>query len=322
MKKILLTTLVLAFVLVSISGCANGTEQAPPDDGPQQFRIAMSLPTIDNDWQARLREIVDAEIAQQPDNFEFVVINAIDDGDQLNQLEVFLNDDFDAIIILPNNGTLMTPISEQIYNSGIPTIILDRAIDSDNFTSFISGDNVGGGANAAKFIGEFLDGEGDIVVLRSFAGTPIDMDRNSSFMEGIAEFPGINILVEGDGQFNRQAGFQAMQNMLQAHAHIDGVFAQDDEAALGALSAIEQAGRTDIQIITGFGGARAVFERYAANDPDDILRATMTYFPTMGLEGIRYAVALLQGESIPRYIIIDSVVVTSENVHEFMQYSY
>jgi ribose transport system substrate-binding protein len=144
----------------------------------------------------------------------------------------------------------------------------------------------------------------------------------AGFMEGIEAFPGINILVVGDGQFNREAGFEAMSNILQAFPHIDGVYTQDDEAALGAIHAIELAGRTDVRVVTGFGGTQAAFEIYQMNDPEHIMRATMSYFPTMGAEGIRYAVRILSGETVPSEYFQPSFVVTHENVDQFLEFAY
>lgn len=306
-------------------GGEDNQNQDTADNGEQNFRIAVSLPPIANDFHARMRIIinnaVDEILAEHP-GWYFTVTNAIDDDDQLNQLDIFLNGNYDLIGIMPNNGTLLTPISEYIYNSGIPTVIMNRAIDSDVYTSFVTGDNFGGGYNAAHFIADFLGGEGDLVVLRSNAGSPIDIDRFNGFMEGIANYPGINILSEGDGQFNREAGFNAMSHILSAEAHIDAVFAQDDEAGLGAMTAIQAAGRDDIRIITGFGGTLSAFEIYQMDDPDQIFRATMSYFPTMGAEGIRQAVRILLGEPFERDIFQPSYVVTSENVHFFLDYAY
>ena len=299
---------------------------APAPAAPEaerQFRVAVSLPPIQNAFHAQMRVIIDAAVAEAPDNFEFVVINALDDSDQVNMLTQWYGEgDWDLIGIMPNNGTLVTPIAERIFNSGVPTIVMNRNIESDVRTAFVTGDNFGGGYNAGRFIADFLGGEGTVAVLRSIAGTPIDMERMDGFNTAIVNYPGIEILVEGDGQFNREAGFEAMTNILAAFPHIDALYTQDDEAALGALTAIQGAGRTDIRIITGFGGTVGAFEIYQMADPDHILRATMSYFPTMGAEGIRQAIRYLQGESIPDETFAPSYVVTMDNVHEFMQYAY
>jgi len=88
------------------------------------------------------------------------------------------------------------------------------------------------------------------------------------------------------------------------------------------MTAIQNAGRDDIRIITGFGGAHSAFDIYQLEDENEIFRATMSYFPTMGAEGIRMAVRFLQGENIPRDTFEPSIVINMHNWREFIQYAY
>ena len=120
--------------------------------------------------------------------------------------------------------------------------------------------------------------------------------------------------------FRSEAGLAAMTNILPGYPKIDAVYSQDDETALGALVAIENERRTDIKFITGFGGTRGAYERFKAGDP--VYKASMSYFPTMGADGVRSCAAFLRGETLPKDTIIPSVVVTSENVDEYMVHSY
>ena len=340
MKKIL-SIVLSVFLAAALTACGGGSAPTPvapatpsapassasaPADNPgeeQQFRVAFSLPPIRNDFHARMRVVIDEAITQQPANFEFVPINAIDENDQLNQLEIFRNEGFDLIAIMPSDAPLLAPIIEEIYNSGIPVIIINRAIPSDTYTHFIAGDNPGGGRLAAQHIGEVLGGEGDIVMLRMGVGTPIDTDRHNGFMEVMEQsFPNINIMGDIGSAPTREAGLESMANALQAYPHIDAVYTHDDEMALGALTAIEQAGRTDIKIMTGFGGTRTVFEMYAENNPDLVLKGTALYSPMMGADAVRLAVDVLNGVSHPKDIIQPSIFVTRENIQQFMEYGY
>jgi len=299
-------------------------EEAPPvEDDEQEFRVAFSLPPIGNAFHAHMRTLIDAAVAETPDNFHFTVINAVDDSDQLRQVEVFFNEGYDLIGIMPNNGTLLTPIAEEIYLAGIPTIIMNRAIDSDLYTSFVTGDNFDSGRQAAVYLAEWLDGEGDVAVFRSMAGTPIDLDRNAGIMEGFSDFPGINVVIEPDAGFSREGGFEQMQNVLAAHDTVVGIVVQDCEATLGALDAINAAGRDDIQIIVGIGGSQAAMAIYLENDPDHILRGTAAYFPLMGPEGVRFAVRILQGDdTVPHQFLEPSAMITRETVQDFLAYGW
>jgi len=317
MKKLFVCALII-MACITFNAFAGGKS----DSGAAgKKRIAVSLPPANNAWQAKMRESIDANVKLHPE-FSWTVKNAVDDNDQLNQLGIFLNDKYDGMIILAGNGTLLTPICEKIYDSGCKTVILDRGIESQKYTALVMGDNNGGGKNAAKVIGDKLGGKGDIVVLHSYTGIPIDVERYGGFVEVLKrDYPGINILVEGDGEFNREAGLKSMTNILPGYPHIDAVFTQDDEAALGALTAINNAKRTDIKYITGFGGTKDTYAKFKAKDP--VFIASMSYFPsTQAADGVEMIVRILNGGTFTRDTIQKSVVVDSSNVDDFMQYSY
>ena len=102
-----------------------------------KFRIAVSLPPANNAWQAKMLDSVNAEVAKDTTNFDITVKNAVDDADQLNQMTTFKAGEYDMILCLPGNGTLMTPICQEIYKSGTKLLIIDRAIEGDQYTDLL-----------------------------------------------------------------------------------------------------------------------------------------------------------------------------------------
>jgi ribose transport system substrate-binding protein len=306
--------LILALLLLPMAVFAAG-----------KFKIAVSLPPANNAWQAKMLDSVLAEVAKDKDKFDIVVKNAVDDADQLNQLTTFKDGGYDMICVLPGNGTLMTPICNEIYKSGTKLMIIDRAIANDQYTVFYGGDNAQCGRNAAKYLGDRLKGKGQIAILRSYVGSPIDLQRYNGFMEVLKKsYPGIKVLVEGDGEFNQEAGRKAMSNILPAYPKIDAIYTQDDEAAVGALTEIRNAKRKDIQFITGFGGSKSAFERMNKKSPnyDPMYGASMSYLPTMGGHAVALAKKILLGAKFEKDIIEPTVVVTSANVAKYLDEAY
>ncbi len=319
-KGVLLVTAALMLLVCAVAFAGGAKEGAKAEAG-KKFRVAVSLPPANNAWQAKLLDSVLAETAKDTDKFEFTVKNAVDDADQLNMLQTFKGGGYDMIIILPGNGTLMTPICEEIYDAGIKTMILDRAIESTKYTVLLMGDNVQCGRNAAKYLGDRLGGKGQIAILRSYVGIPIDLQRYNGFMEVLKrDYPNIKVLVEGDGEFNQEAGLKAMSNILPAYPHIDAIYAQDDEAAVGALTAIDNAKRTDIQFITGYGGSKTAYKLLKEKNPR--FGASMSYFPSQGGRGIILAKKILLGEPFEKDNIEPTYVVTSENVDQYLDEAY
>jgi ribose transport system substrate-binding protein len=316
MKRIRIA-LVVALVVLPMVAFASGQQGG----GGKVFRIAVSLPPANNAWQAKMLDSVNAVVAEDTKNFQITVKNAVDDADQQNIMQTFKEGNYDMICILPGNGTLMTQICSEIYKAGTKIMIIDRPIEGDNYTVFYGGDNKQCGRNAAKYIGDRLKGQGQIAVLRSYVGTPIDLDRYNGFREVLDKsYPGIKILVEGDGEFNQEAGRKAMSNILPAYPKIDAVYTQDDEAAVGALTEIKSAKRTDIQFVTGMGGSNSAFKLMAAKDP--LYGASMSYLPTMGGRAVQLAKRILQGEKFEKYIVEPTIVVTADNVQKYINEGY
>jgi len=320
MKKVIIF-MIAALLLVSGTLVFAGGDQEPAEEGMKKFKVAVSLPPANNAWQAKLLDSILAETAKDTDKFEFTVKNAVDDADQLNMLQTFKGGDYDMIMTLPGNGTLMTPICEEIYDAGIFSFIIDRAIEGDKYNVFLAGDNYQCGVNAANYMGERLGGKGDIAILRSYVGIPIDLQRYNGFMDTLkANYPGIKVLVEGDGEFNQQAGLNAMSNILPAYPKIDAVYCQDDEAAVGAITAIENAGRTDVKFVTGYGGSKTAYKYLQEGHP--LFGASMSYFPTMGGDSIVLAKKILLGSDYEKDVIQPTYVVTSKNVSKYLDNAY
>ena len=309
MKKILFA-LMAALMVVSQAQAAG-----------KKFRIAVSLPPANNAWQAKMLDSINEEVAKDTTNFEITVKNAVDDADQLN-----MHADVQGRRLRPDRRPARQrhahdPDLKEIFKSGTKVMIIDRPIEGDQFTVFYGGDNAQCGRNAAKYIGDRLKGKGQIAVLRSYVGIPIDLQRYNGFMEVLKKgYPGIKVLVEGDGEFNQEAGLKAMSNILPAYPQIDAVFAQDDESAVGALTAIKNANRKDMQFVTGMGGSKSAFARMTAKDP--LYGASMSYLPTMGGHALALAKKILQGAKFEKSIIEPTIVVTSENVSKYTADSY
>ena len=283
-------------------------------------RIAVVLGPANTTWYIRLRQIVDQATIRHP-NINWTVRNARDTDEQIGMLTAFKYEQFDAIIIMPLESFRLVPIAEDIYYSGTPTIILSRRLASPNYTALITGDNFGGGVNAARLLGERLDGAGNIVVLRSTIGSPVDAGRFNGFFETLQlEFPDMRIVGQGDAGVTRATGLSVMNSLLAEHSNITAVYAQDDEAALGALAAINNSGRTDIRYITGFGGTRAVFDFLM--DDTSIFLASMSYFPSMGADAVEMAVSIVMGMEVPKETIISSQIIGDWNLRGYWDIAY
>ncbi|MET1014359.1 MAG: substrate-binding domain-containing protein [Paenisporosarcina sp.] len=312
MKKflVLCLSLVTAFSLV---GCSDdGSTGKKSDD---TLKIGISLPSATHGWMGALIESAEnqAKALKESDGIEYVMTNATDPNKQANDVDDLIAQDVDVIVMLPIESAALSPVGQKVKDAGIPLVIVDRELENDAATVVLKGDNEGIGVNAGKYFIEQLNGKGKVVEI---TGPPssVTEQRGSGFKEAMDSEKGIEIVASQSGDFSTEKSLEVMQNILQAHPHIDAVFTQDDGMALGVLQAIKEAGRTDIKFITGAGGAKGVFENMKE---DGLIKATFLYTPTMVEEAVQIAADLAQGKEPKESMVVkEATQVTKENVDE------
>lgn len=310
MKKLgfLVIALALAFGMSSCGRDGGGAAQG------DVIRIAVSMPPILNDFHVAKFRFVEEGIAAAPSNFEFTIFHSTGTDHQVNQLEIIQAQGFDGVIISTLDGVLMAGPAESIYQAGTPTVVINRALETNQFTAFVTGSNVEGGENVARYMGNFLEGQGNIYIMRMAMGTPIDAERNDGFLEVMrTEFPGINIIGYSEGGHTIEFGFEVMQNILAAHPHIDAIYSHDPFSAMGQEQAIINAGRNDVRLIMSAGPSQTIAQ-HMINNPDTIFRGNFNYPPVMGAEAVRTMVRIFQGETVPQVYSMPAELLMIEDV--------
>ncbi len=324
MKKRVVALFTAAAMLVSMF--AIGTVVSAEEEEKDIPYVAVSLPPAENAWQANFAEMIDKKMAEAQEEgvLTYSLKSSQDAADQMNVIQTFKDDpDLDFLVVLPVDGAQLTATVEEVYDSGIQVIVLDRDISSDKKTAFVAGDNYGCGVAAAEFIQDYFKDQDEVkyVNLRSYAGTEIDLSRFNGFNDIISKDPKFVNLGEADGEFNSTAGFEAMSNLLAANDQIDFVYTHDDETTTGALTAIEQAGRDDIQLITGMGGTVTALREIAEGTGPH--KMTAAYFPAdMAEIAIKAILTYAETGEIEKELLFESYPITKDNVEEFQDKAY
>ena len=190
---------------------------------------------------------MNAEVAARAKDFPDIEVAYADaqqdNAKQVADVENFLRQKIDLLMISPNEAKPLTPIVKKVFESGIPVIVLDRAIEGDTYTTFIGADNREIGKAAGKYVAELLKGKGDIVEIKGLPGSPPARDRSEGFREAIAAFPDLNIIHDPVANWLREEAMAQMESALAAHDHIDLVYAHNDPMAIGAYLAAKAKGR-------------------------------------------------------------------------------
>ena len=319
-----------AAALVLVAAC--GTESDAPgvgdntDDaaaaadecaGPDgDYLIGMSQANVAEPYRQQMDDDIRAA-AEDIEQFEVVFADAAQDNSaQVSDVENFLAQGIDLLMISPNEAAPLTAIVERAYNEGIPVIVLDRKVEGDAYTQFIGADNFEIGAAAGEYVAtELLPDGGNVAELRGLSGSTPAQERADGFREGIAGTDGIEIIAEGSGDWLRELGQSQAEAILQANADIDVFYAHNDPMAEGAYLAASSAGRDgEIEFIgidalpIPSGGIKAV--------EDGRLSATFVY-PTGGREAVGTAEQiLLQCEEVEKEVTLETQLITNDNATE------
>ncbi len=255
---------------------------------------------------------MNAEVAARAKDFpdiEIVYADAQqDNAKQVADVENFLRQKIDLLIISPNEAKPLTAVVKRAFGAGIPVIVLDREIEGDTYTAFIGADNRAIGKAAGDYAAELLGGKGAVVEIKGLPGSSPARDRSDGFREAIARFPGIRIVHDPVANWLREEAVTQMEAALQAQSVIDLVYAHNDPMAVGAFLAAKAKGRErsirfiGIDGLPGLDGGRQAVQ-------DGKLAATFVY-PTGGKEAVEIANRIFRKEAVPHRITLPTERIT------------
>jgi len=291
-----------AFLWPRGAAAGKGTPEDP-------WVIGMSQCNLGEPWRVQMNTDVERAAAAHPE-LKLVYKDAQNDSlRQRSHVEEFGAQPVDLLIVSPKEAVPLTRPVAQVYRQGIPVIVLDRAVQGGEFTQFIGADNKKIGRAAGRWIVETLGGRGNVVELKGLMTSTPGQDRHTGFREALAG-AAIEIIFEADAKWLEPNGRREMESALARFPQIDLVYAHNDPMAHGAWLAAKAAGR---EAAIKFVGIDALPHEGIAYVRQGILDATLEY-PTGGREAIENALALLQGRSLPRHVVLGSRLYTKENV--------
>ncbi|MBT2410294.1 substrate-binding domain-containing protein [Streptomyces sp. ISL-12] len=304
------TYLIAAVVAVAVVG-ATSLLHGGSDAGGKQ-RIGLSLSTLNNPFFVQIR--AGAEEEAEKLGVELTVTDAQNDASQqANQVQNFTSEGLSSVIVNPVDSDAAGPSVRSANKAGIPVVAVDRGVNKADTAALVASDNVEGGALGAKALAEKLGGKGTIVILQGQAGTSASRERGAGFAEGLKAYPGIEVVAKQPADFDRTKGLDVMTNLLQAHPGIKGVFAENDEMALGAIKALGAKAGTSVQVV-GFDGTPDGLKAVQ----DGTLYASVAQQPKqLGRIAVDNALRAAEGKKTEETVKVPVKVVTEENVAGF-----
>ncbi|MER7853345.1 substrate-binding domain-containing protein [Streptomyces bacillaris] len=275
-------------------------------------KVGMSLSTLNNPFFVQMKEGAQAEAEKA--GIDLTVTDAQNDASQqANQLQNFTSSGVSSIIVNPVDSDAVGPGVRSANQADIPVIAADRGVNKADTATLVASDNVAGGKLAADALADRLGGKGSIVILQGTAGTSASRERGAGFAEGLKAHPGIKVVAKQPADFDRTKGLDVMTNLIQSHPDITGVFAENDEMALGAVKALGGKAGKSVSVV-GFDGTPDGLKAVGAGT----LYASVAQQPSeLGRIAVRNAVKAAKGDTVEKTVKVPVKVVTRENVADF-----
>jgi len=342
-KKFLSVLIVIILLAVALGGCGGGAAQ-PAQEEPAKEEPAAEAPAateepaaeapaaeagddgtikigltmlFDDLWLTTLRDAMTAYAESQP-GVELIAVDSKEDvAVQLGQVENFVAQGVDAIIVIPANTDAVEPMTKAAQDAGIPLVYVNRKpADLPEGVAYVGSDSIDAGIFQAEWLAEKLGGKGNVVIMQGNLAQEAAQQRTAGVKQVFEKYPDIKIIKEDTGNWSRDQGLALMENWLSTGDQIDAVASNNDEMAIGALSAIEAAGKLGQILVAGVDASPDALAEM------DKGRLNMTVFQNaagQGEGGIKAAIALAKGEKIDQITWIPYEPVTPENYKDYMK---
>ena len=305
-RQVGVSFLFLIFFLSVVLSCSNGKKT---------YVIGVSQCSEDS-WRKKLNnELHDATYLH--DNVVLRVVSADDDDkQQMRQINAFIDEDVDLLIVSPNQMNTVTPAIDRAYDCGIPLVLFDRKTDSGKYTAFVGADNEKIGRTIGEYIATRLGGKGTVVEIRGLEGSSPAIERHNGFVAAISKHPGIQLLASESGNWLQQSGDSVAARMFANGIVPDYVFGQNDRMAHGAWQAARRLGLekrmlfVGIDALPGKGGGIELVR-------DGVLDASYIY-PTRGDIVMQQALNILEGRPYGRDYYMKAALVTKDNAETML----
>ncbi|MGW3652095.1 substrate-binding domain-containing protein [Streptomyces sp. NPDC000878] len=320
---------------VLLAGCTSNESDDEPtaNDQPaaadtpgKAVTIGFAGPQADHGWLNAINDNAKSRAKKYSDVTLEITEGSNDTAAQIGQIETLINKKVDVLVILPADGKALTQVGLKAMRAGIPVVNLDRIFNTPQaYRCWIGGDNYGMGLNAGHYIGEQLKDVDDakVIELAGLDNLELTQQRTKGFDDALKNYPNVKKVARQAAEFTVESGQAKMAQLLQAQPKFNALWNHDDDQGVGALRAIEQAGRDDFLMV---GGAGALSAFQAIKQDNGVLKATVLYPPTMAASAIDLARALGQAKGvsglaefeIPSSLTLYSAVVDKTNVDQYM----
>ncbi|MBU2958033.1 ABC transporter substrate-binding protein [Paracoccus sp. 1_MG-2023] len=321
MTKKLLASAALLSVLAG-----TGLAETPPLEQKDHYKVGFAQMESNNPW--RIAETKSFQDTAESCKWDLIATDAAGSAaKQVADVDSMIAQGIDVLFLPPREEKPLIPAVMKAQAAGIPVFLVDRSVDPDvakpgeHFVAFLGSDFIDQGERAADWLIDNFEGDqGIIVELEGTTGSSPANDRKQGFDERIAQDDRFQIVASQTGDFARDMGRQVMETLLQAHPDVNVVYAHNDEMAIGAIQALELAGRKpgeDVTIVS-IDGTRDALQAII----DGKMGVTVESSPFFGPLACEVMGKYAAGEEIPGWVQVQDRIFTADNAAEHIDEAY
>ncbi len=302
---------VCALSLSFLSGCKKAEARKEGE-----IVIGFSSRDLSAEYTAKLSEAIVA-YAQTKPGVKVVMVDAQSDVQkQFSQVENFVAQKVDAIILNPCELEASTPAVDYVKKAGIPLVLVNQVTKTPG-DSYIGSNDFEAGRMAMEAIAQKLNGQGGVLMLHGIMGTSAQLQREAGAREVFAKYPGLKLVDHQTASWDRAKAMALTENWIQAHkGKFSAVFAHNDEMAMGALLALERAGlKKDVYVI----GIDAIAQALSAVKEGRLDATVFQDAVGQGKGSVDAAIQLAKKQPCAKETMIPFQLVTRENVTQFLK---
>lgn len=316
-KKWMALLLAAVMTMAVLAGCGKQEATDGENSGSEKLKIGVSYYALSGEYNANLKSAMQSyfDEAGLADKVELSVTDAGGDANTQNsQLENMIAGGVNAIILIPGDATAQAVMVEEAHAQNIPVIELCTKTEAEDYrTSFVGSDDIVAGRMLMEYLGDLVDGKGDMIIFHGPTGVSAEINRHTGAQQMIKEKNwDIKVVAEKVCNWSREEAMTAMENIITSGMKFDIIFAENDEMAVGALSALKDSGLKYV-----IGGIDAIPDAVQAVADGDMDCTFFQDYITQAKTALDVAIKAASGEQVDASYDIDFVLITKENVADF-----
>jgi inositol transport system substrate-binding protein len=316
-KKKSLISIVLILCLAVFTGCGSKAASTNGAAKDKKIVIGAALPDFSDKWLSYLQDGM-KNYQKTLSDVDVTYVDAQNDSSkQLAQVETFISQKVNAIMIVPVDTVSIQDIVKKANAAKIPIIVVNRTYPQvDQATAFVGSESIKSGEMQMQEVAKLLNGKGNIAIMNGTMGQEAQIKRTEGNKEIIAKNPGFKVVLEGTGAFDRSKGMTLMENWLHSGKKIDAIVSNNDEMAIGAIMAAEAAGKAKDILFAGIDGTPDSLQYVKSGK----LKVTVYQNAKgQGQLGLETAVKAGKGEKVEKMNYVPYELVTQDNVDDYIK---